>query len=139
MGLGFSLLTPNTYHGTEYLRSSIPPEMWVNIEYQSTVYLFTRLNYYRIAVYWLLIPLAILGLAVRWRSPDITRIVLLAALRIVSFTTSRYMIFFLIAAVPLAASCLSGAGIRKWITPVVVGLAFAVGLCFHATVSQQEG
>ncbi len=125
LGLAFSLLNPNTYHAVEYLRASAPNPLFVNIEYQSTLFAFTRLNLYRIAVFWALLLLALWGAVARRREPDLAMFALLAGLGGVAFFKSRYVPFFVVAAVPAVASWLSGAGALKWSRPVVVFLAAA--------------
>jgi len=130
LGLAFSFLNPNTYHAIEYLRAPAAAAVTVNIEYLSTLSVFTRLNLYRIPVYWLLQLLTLAGLVIRWRKPDITTIALLLGLGVVSFTTSRYVPFFIVAAVPLIAAAFSGARVRKGSGPALACVACALLLYF---------
>jgi tetratricopeptide (TPR) repeat protein len=130
LGLAFSLVNPNTYHAIEYLKAPALSSALINIEYQSTLFILRRLNLYRIAISWLVLVLTLLGLAVRWKKPDITTIALLVGLGGVSFFRSRYVPFFIVAAVPVAAACLSEDRIRKWSRPAVVCLALLSALCF---------
>jgi len=125
LGLVFSCVNPNTYHAIEYLAATAAAPQFVNVEYQSTLFLFS-LNLYRVAVFWLLLLLTGVGLAARWRTSDITQVALLAGLGTVSFFTSRYAPFFIVAAVPAAAAALSAEQLRRWSRPVVVCLAVVV-------------
>jgi hypothetical protein len=130
LGLIFSFANPNTYHAIEYLRPGPEGLQAANIEYQSTVSIFTSLSLYRVAVFWAVLLLAALGFAASWRRPDITAIALLAGLGAASFFRSRYVPFFLVAAVPVAAAGLSVEVLRKWARAVVVGLAAVAALYF---------
>jgi hypothetical protein len=130
LGLGGSLCNPNTWHGLAFFAASSPPDWWLNVEYQSTVYVFRSLHSHRMIAYWLLLLLALVGFAARRDEPDLSVIAILAGLGLLSFMQTRYVPFFLVAAVPTAAANLSRWEARRWLAAGLAGLAVCAGLFF---------
>lgn len=130
LGLAGSLLNPNTWHGLAFFSSPAPPAWVLNIDYQSTVFMFSSLHGHRIIAYWLLLLLTILGFIARRDKPDLTTVTILTGLALASFLQCRYVPFFLVAAVPCTAANLSGWGARKWFAALLAGLAVGSGLFF---------
>ncbi len=130
LGLAGSLCNPNTWHGLLYFAAPPPPSWLMNIEYQSTLFMVTRLQSHRMIVYWLLLLLTLLGFIARRNKPDLTTITILTGLGLVSFVTCRYVPFFLVAAVPCTAAHLTGWGARKWFVSALAGFALCFGLFF---------
>jgi len=124
VGILSALINPNTYKAiTEMWNLSKYSSMMFIIEHQSTITLFKDFYTYSIPAYWLLLFIASVSLLYRIikKRFDLQDIVLLACLGYFSFTQVRYIVFFLIWAVPFIAISLTtpakGEGIGK-VTPL---------------------
>jgi hypothetical protein len=99
-----SLVNPNSWHGFAAAVSPVP--VWLgNEEYASTLSAFRMQPL--VAVFWGALGLSLLSVLRSWRKPDITRIVLLAALGYQGSLHVRYVPFFLVAALPAVGAWLS--------------------------------
>lgn len=124
-GILFSLINPNSYHAlTEIHRATMFHAQSSNIaEFVSTITFFKAYNQHAIALYWIVMSVTIVGLLSRTTKPDITQIFLLAGTGYFSFTQTRYVPFFLIAALPVASRYLSGKILLIPARALVLGIA----------------
>lgn len=130
-GIIFSLLNPNTYHVWQDLLSP-RPDINLNVEYFSTVRYFSLYNNYGLILYWLVLLLSIIGFIADFKKADLTDIVLLAGTGFFSFTTVRYIPFFMIAALPVVAGFYSAARLLKIGRVLVVIISF-ISAAFFAS------
>lgn len=101
-----AFLNPNTWHVASVAR--LPAWMKAgNLEYQSTVTFFRENGEPAVVVFWLLLALAILSVALDARRPDLTSLALVGGTGIVAFGGVRYLAFFVICAVPMIARVFS--------------------------------
>jgi len=100
-GLACSLANPNTYHVLPILFGPAPYEIPLLIEYQSTVAFYKALaGGNAVILYWVLLLTTGAVLLLNIKKANLTKILLLAGLGYFSFTTVRYIPFFLIASLP---------------------------------------
>lgn len=85
---------------------------------------------YGLILYWIVLLLTIIGLIINIRKVDITELVLLAGTGYFSFTTMRYVPFFLIAALPAASRFYSGGRILKPARMSVITVSLFAGIFF---------
>ena len=129
LGLVSCLVNPNTYHvfsaeivfQQDYLTFN-------NIEYQSTARIFRRFHDYSIIVYWLVLSLTVAGLLINIRKIDITEAALLALLGYFSFTSVRYIAFFMIAALPPVGRIFSDNRLLKPFRAFILAASLAFAL-----------
>ncbi|MBI4689554.1 MAG: hypothetical protein HY754_04720 [Nitrospirae bacterium] len=127
-GIVFSLVNPNTYHA---LSMSIPGGMTAfNSEYQSSVKSFMEFNNYNMLLYWFILLLTIIGLIINFKRMDITEVALLAGTGYFSFTTMRFIPFFMIAALPVIGRLFSEKAILKWCRILILLAAIYTALFF---------
>lgn len=128
-GILISILNPNAYHvfAELNLQASVTS---TNIEYLSTLNSFRMFSAYGLILYWIVLLLTIIGLIINIRKVDITELVLLAGTGYFSFTTMRYVPFFLIAALPAASRFYSGGRILKPARMSVITVSLFAGIFF---------
>src|SRR4030042_3062602 len=113
LGIIFSLVNPNTYEALTIM-IKMPASLTINnLEFQSSLWRFRELNEYRIILYWFVLLLTVTGVVINLKKIDITEIALLAGTGYFSFTTVRYIPFFIIAALPVIARYFSNEKILK--------------------------
>ncbi|MBI4691431.1 MAG: hypothetical protein HY754_14365 [Nitrospirae bacterium] len=113
-GIVFSFANPNLYH-TVATVISVPANMAADIiEYQSSLNKFKTSYDYNMLLYWFILLLTIIGLIINIKKTDITEAALLAGTGYFSFTTIRYIPFFMITALPVVGRLFSTKGILKW-------------------------
>lgn len=132
-----SLLNPN---GWQAVRLALHPAAGFVSELRSTVEVFRFYAEPWVIVYWTLLALVGIGLALRWRTPDPTTLALVALTGFFSFTTVRHVPFFVVVALPPAVAALSDPRFVRWTRPVVaaVGLGAGVLLLPGATQSTRN-
>ncbi|MDH4230469.1 MAG: hypothetical protein OEW04_00385 [Nitrospirota bacterium] len=130
LGILFSLANPNTYHAINILVSKTPATLnsYV-IEYQTPFEDFQR-GRYEMVLYWLLLVLTAIGMLVNTRKIDITELTLLAGTGYLSFTTIRYIPFFIIAAIPFIGKSLSKGSILKYVRIVIIVITIYSAIFF---------
>jgi len=128
-GFLVSLLNPNTYHVFEV---ALLPAWHTNTvtEYRSTIEIFQFYAAPWILAYWALLGLAVAGLALSWRRPDLTSIALVAITGYFSFTRIRYIPFFVVVAVLVACRQFSAPRLVARARIAFAAAGFAVGLLF---------
>jgi hypothetical protein len=113
LGIIFSLFNPNIYNALTMVITA-PSSLKVhNLEYQSSLWRFRELNEYIIILYWLILLITIIVIIVNLKKIDITVLALLIGTGFFSFTTARYIPFFMIAALPIISILLSKGIILK--------------------------
>lgn len=131
IGLICSFVNPNTYHALiELLR--MPPSLFRVTEYLPTTEVFNTLKIRSMALYWLILLMTGCALVVTGNRNDITQATILAATGYFSFTSMRYVPFFMIAALPFLVDSLSDLRIIRWSRPAVAALALSGALYFSA-------
>ncbi len=123
-----SLLNPNGWRAVRYIR--LPAWLTAaNAEYFSTPEAF-RQGARIYVIYWAVLALT-LAAVVRWRrKAGIVQIVLLAVLGYMSFRQNRYVAFFMVAAVPVAARLLSRARPAAWMGRAVLASSLVAVVFF---------
>ncbi len=114
LGIVFSLVNPNFYTAIPWMLR--PEHVYLRraiLEYRSVLWTFMQLNDYRTLSYFFILILAMISLAVNIKRIDLTEIVILGVTGYFSFTTIRYIPFFIIVALPVAGRLLSGGNILK--------------------------
>lgn len=122
-----SFLNPN---GGYVFRFALLPD-WLRAfiaEYQSTIAVYRNFGNPSIVAYWLLLALTAAGLAAAWRRPDLTAIGLTAVTGYLSFTQNRFVPFFLVVALPVAARALSAPRLVRAARAAVVAAAVGAGV-----------
>jgi hypothetical protein len=131
LGLAFSFISPNTYH---FLSESILLQSdnltSNNLEYQSTLRIFLMFNDYSVVVYWFILALTVSGLVINRKKIDITELALLAGIGFFSFTTLRYVAFFVIAALPVVARLFSESNLLKPFRILIFTGSLFIGIFF---------
>jgi hypothetical protein len=112
-GLGASFVKP---YSLVSLKIALFPSAVTqyNLEYLSTVQFFNNTGQQLIFIFWGALVLAAVSILFTITKPDITRIALLAGTGVFGFLHVRYVPFFMIAAVPVIAACLSAKRYRAW-------------------------
>lgn len=131
-GLAFSLANPNpdVYHSILELFTLHSSWAESNLEYQSTLVMFTEFGDTSMLLYWFVLALTAAALIMNFRSLDITDLALIAGTAYFSFTGMRYIPFFMIAALPVAGRLLSKRAL-VW-ARVIVLLASFWAIAFFA-------
>ncbi len=128
-GLLASLINPNTYHVLEV--AWLPRYATETImEYKSTIAYYKMSANPMMLVYWFLLLLAILGLAMTWKKPDVTRLALVAGTACFSFFQIRYIPFFLVAALPAISRSFSRDRLVRVARVFVLAPALVAGMFF---------
>lgn len=109
----FSFANPNTYHVLSEMISTPHTLTLYNTEYYSTVQTFRIYIDYSMILYWFIVFLTIAGFIIHIKGIDISELALLACLGFVSFTTVRYVPFFMIAALPVVGRYFSKGRLLK--------------------------
>lgn len=107
-GIITGFINPCTYNAIVQTLS-MPSSMRHGIvEYQSTINAFLRMGDLSVVLYWLLLILTITGVFIRFFKDKrgFTELIFLGGLGFFSFTQIRYVAFFLIWAIPVAAETL---------------------------------
>ena len=128
-GLLASLLNPN---GWQAFRIAMLPSGITEFvrEYRSTIEAF-RFNVGPwVYAYWLLLALVLVGLALRWRKPDLTAIGFVLLTGYYSFTLVRHIPFFVVIALPIAAAALSDPRVVRVTRVLVAALGLGAGVFF---------
>lgn len=125
-----SLANPNTYHVLSELISQPHTLTLYNTEYYSTVQTFRIYNDYSMILYWFIVFLTIAGFIIHIKEIDITELVLLACLGFVSFTTVRYVPFFMIASLPVVGRYFSEGRLLKLSRVLVCIISIFTGMFF---------
>jgi len=107
-----SLLNPNTYHVFEVVTQPSWGIVTI-VEFLPTIAAYRLSPEPWLLVYWTLLGLAVAGLALSWRRPNLTHIALVASTGYASFTLVRLIPFFVVAS--LFVLC------RLFSTPRLVG------------------
>ena len=128
-GIVITLLNPNGFHVFAELNQ---PAFHTssNVEYLSTPDAFTTFSAFGIILYWLILLLAVAGLAVNIRNIDITESLLLAGAGYFSFITLRYVPIFLIAALPAVSGFFGGGRLLKPARIFVITITVISGIFF---------
>ncbi len=128
-GLLAAFINPNTYH---VLAVAWLPRWITELirEYQSSVAYYVNTADPLMFVYWFLVLLAGLALALSWRKPDLTSVALVIGTGCFSFFQLRYLPFFVVAALPVIGRSLSRDGIVKTARILVLVTAVAAGVFF---------
>lgn len=124
-----SLLNPNTYH----VFSIILQPSWgpaTIVEYLSTLEAYRVSSGPWILVYWSLLGLAVAGLALSWRTPDLTSIALVALTGYYSFTRVRFVPFFVVAALFVLSRQLSAPRVVRVSRFALAAAGLVVGMFF---------
>lgn len=129
LGIVFSLMNPNTYHGFEMLRLN-SFTLYVNKEYKSTLEAFRYFSNYAVFLWWSIMLLTFIGLTANRKNTDITQIALFSGLGYFSFTHVRYVPFFLIAALPVICESFSKGRPASLARTIAVPAALLIALVF---------
>lgn len=113
LGIILSFANPNTYHIFVSLLKGAGIGTSNNMEYQSTINAFRIFNDHRQILYWIILFLAFAGFIKGIKKADLTEILILAGTGFFSFTTIRYIPFFMIAAIPFVGRSFSTARLLK--------------------------
>lgn len=126
IGLFASFVNPNTWHVfSENILFQYDHITYNNIEFQSTIRIFKMFHDHSVIIYWLMLFLTAAGLLINRKKTDITEAALLAVTGYFSFTSIRYIAFFMIAALPVASRIFSeGKLIRPARTLILAGSLF---------------
>ncbi|MBI5640221.1 MAG: hypothetical protein HZA17_07350 [Nitrospirae bacterium] len=111
LGLIFSLVNPNTYHGWAGLLKTTAMD---NTEYYSAVRWLQYSGNFSILLYWFILILTITAGLVRGKDNDPSEIGLLAATGLFSFISIRYIPFFMIAAFFFTVKLFAGGMLLKF-------------------------
>jgi hypothetical protein len=124
-----SLLNPNTYH---VLEVALQPSWMTSFvqEYRSTVEIYRLFADPWVILYWVLLGLSIAALALSWRRPDLTGIVLIAVTGYFSFIRVRYIPFFLVTALLVCCRHFSAPQYLSKARLVLAAAGLAIGLAF---------
>lgn len=129
-GLGLSLLNPNTYHAVIEMVSMPDYMRQNNTDYLSTIEVFRADSSPAMPLYWLVLLLTAAVLLLNLRRFDITELALVAGTGYFSFTQRRYIAFFLITAIAVAARYLSGKKLLQTAKVFIVLVALFTGVFF---------
>ncbi len=134
LGILFSLANPNTYHAINILMSKTTAALsGYIIEYQSPFEDFQR-SRYEMVLYWLLLFLTAIGILINIKKIDVTEVALLAGTGYFSFTTIRYIPFFIIAALPFIGKSLSKVSILKYVRIVIIVITVYAAVFFTLNI-----
>lgn len=129
IGIAFSLISPNTYHGYEMLRPNTFM-LSLNREYKSTLEVLRHFRDYGVLLWWSIMLLTAVAFFIHRRVPNLTQIALISGLGYYSFVHVRYMPFFLIAALPVVSEGLSGKRFTRLARRIAVPAALLVAIIF---------
>ena len=127
LGLLFSLLNPNTYHGWAAVLNV--PAM-DNTEYYSTVRWLQYSGNFSVLLYWFILILTVAACLVRSKENDPAEMALLALTGVFSFFSLRYVPFFMVAALFLNVKSFSGGRLLKFGRPLILTVSFAAAFFF---------
>ncbi len=131
LGVLFSFMNPNTWRVfSENILFQYDYITQNNIEFQSTVRIFRRFHDYSVVVYWLVLSLTASGLLINRKKTDITEAALLAATGYFSFTSVRYVAFFLIAALPAVGRMFSEGKLLKPVRALIITVSLCTAVFF---------
>jgi hypothetical protein len=122
-----SLANPN---GWAAFRIASGPASGFIREYRSTIEGFRWFAEPWIVVYWLLLALAVIGLGLSWRRPNLTTVCFVLLTAYFSFTRIRFIPFFVVTALPMAAAALADPRFRRAAQAVAVALGLGAGAFF---------
>jgi len=125
-----SLANPNTYHVLSEMISTPNALTLYNTEYYSTIQTFRIYIDYSMILYWFIVFLTIAGFILHIKEIDISELALLACLGFVSFTTVRYVPFFMIAALPVIGRYFSKDRLLKLSRVLVCIISIFTGMFF---------
>ncbi|MCL5022887.1 MAG: hypothetical protein M1497_05925 [Nitrospirae bacterium] len=128
-----SFVNPGTYHvfskGVLFQAESAISD---NLEFQSTIRIFETYGDHGILVYWFILACTVAALLIDSRRTDITKVALIGCIGYFSFTTVRYVPFFLIAAIPIIGESFSRLRCMRGIRIVLYSSAVALAIFFAA-------
>jgi hypothetical protein len=129
--IAISFVNPGTYHVFSKAVLFQPQKViFDNLEFQSTLSIFRIYGDYSILIYWSILACAVMALLIDVRRPDLTKIALIAGTGYFSFTTLRYVAFFLIAALPVIGEAFSRLRFLKAIRGILYLAALAITISF---------
>lgn len=131
VGILSSFVNPNTYH--VFSGNILFPYDYVisgNIEFQSTISMFSRYHDHSVIIYWCILSLTAAGFLFTIKKMDITEAALLAATGYFSFTAVRYVAFFLIAALPAVGRTFSDSRLLKSARALMLASAISTAIFF---------
>lgn len=126
--LAVSFINPNTFHAAWEAFSTPSFLTGIVMEYKSSVEAFLLFKNYAILLYWFLLLVSLFVLAFSLRSIDIAEAAFLVGAGYLSFTQGRYIIFFLIAAVPFIGRAFPKGLILQWGRGVIIAVAVTSAL-----------
>ncbi len=131
-GLLASLINPNTYHAMPENFSLSAFMMSSNREYLSIPETFRIFHDYSIFLYWFILSLTVISILINPKKTDITQFAILAGTGYFSFTTMRYIPFFMMTAVPLIGRSFSllKENLLGWSRAFICCMAIFVSLFF---------
>lgn len=131
IGLLASFVNPNTWHVfSENILFQYDHITYNNIEFQSTVRIFKMFHDQSVIIYWLMLFLTAAGLLINRKKADITEAALLAVTGYFSFTSIRYVAFFMIAALPVVAKIFSEGKFIKPARALILAGSLFTGVFF---------
>lgn len=131
-GIIISFVNPNTYHVLGQLvdtNKELADMISNNFEYMSSFERFS-IGGKDVFLYWLFCLLGIISCSITIKQLDITKIAFLVVTGYFSFTTLRYIPFFMIVALPFIGESLSRVSILKYIRLVIIAITFYSALFF---------
>ena len=131
IGVLASFINPNTYRiFADNILFQYDYVTFSNIEFQSTVRIFRRYHDYSVLIYWGILALSAVGLLVQIKKINITEASLLAATGFFSFTSVRYIAFFMIAALPAVGRLFSVTRLLNPARALILAAALAAAIFF---------
>ncbi len=135
IALAVSLINPNTYH---FLSGNIifqPSDIIADsLDYQSPIRTFALSRACSLLIYWFFLFVVIAGAILKFRDTDLTELLLLLGIGFFSFTTVRYVPFFIIAGLPVVDRRLSELPNAKTVSIALAVIALSSAALF--TVSE---
>ncbi|MBI5641702.1 MAG: hypothetical protein HZA17_14900 [Nitrospirae bacterium] len=120
-GVMASFVNPNTYHLLiEFVDMSPTIRADDNVEYLSSLEIFRLFHSNGMILYWGILVLAAVALVLKHKRNDLVEAAIVAGTAIVSFSTVRYIPFFMIAALPLINQVFSQRGIVSRVRLIIV-------------------